>query len=241
MRHLSLIGLLLLAACGPQVRITKESNVVGLPKPAVIYVYDFAVTESEMKADPGGPLQRLRSGALFGGGQTSEQDQQMLAAAHQLADQVAQDLVERITAMGLPAQRIGREQMPSEGAIAVAGQFVDLDQGNRLKRMAVGFHQGQSSVSAAVQLYQATGPRSANQLLDFTATGVSPPLPGAAVTMGAGAAVQVAAATAGAKELRDTLSADADRMSASAARSLQTFFAKQGWTAPPSEIPDNPF
>ena len=133
------------------------------------------------------------------------------------------------------------DQMPAEGAIAVAGQFVDLDQGNRLKRMAVGFHQGQSSVSAAVQLYQATGPRSANQLLDFTATGVSPPLPGAAVTMGAGAAVQVAAATAGAKELRDTLSSDADRMSASAARSLQAFFAKQGWADPPSAIPDNPF
>lgn len=235
-----LLGLFALAACGPQVRITKEANVVGLAKPSVVYVYDFAVEQSEMKADPGGPLQRLRD-RLGGGSDQSAQDQQMIALGHQIADQVAADLVKRITAMGLTAQRMSREQMPPEDAIAVAGQFVDLDQGNRMKRMAVGFHQGQSSVSAAVQLYQVTGARSAAQLLDFTATGVSPPLPGAAVTMGAGAAVQVAAATAGAKEFRDTLSADADRMSASAARSLQTFFAKQGWTQPPSEIPDNPF
>jgi uncharacterized protein DUF4410 len=241
---------LALAACSSSVRITNETDAVGLAKPSAVYVYDFAVDQSEMKADPGGPLQRLRSGGgllgggLLGGGGGSAppaQDQQMLALGHQIADQVAQDLVQRITAMGLPAQRITRDQVPPAGAAAVAGQFVDLDQGNKLKRMAIGFHQGQSSVSAAVQLYHVTGSRSAGQLLDFTATGTSPPLPGAAVTMGAGAAVQVAAATAGAKEFRDTLSADAGRLSAAVARNLQTFFAKQGWTAPPSEIPDNPF
>ncbi len=239
-----------LAACSSSVRITKETDAVGLAKPSTVYVYDFAVDQSEMKVDPGGPLQRLRNGGgLLGGGLLSggnksdqpQQDPQMIATGHQIADQVAQDLVQRITAMGLPAQRITRDQLPPEGAIAVAGQFVDLDEGNRLKRMAIGFHQGQSSVSAAVQLYHVTGSRSAGQLLDFTATGTSPPIPGAAVTMGAGAAVQVAAATAGAKELRDTLSADAGRLSAAVARNLQTFFAKQGWTEPPSEIPDNPF
>jgi hypothetical protein len=244
-----LIGGLALAACSSSVRITQESNAVGLPKPSAVYVYDFAVDQSEMRADPGGPLERLRSGegllggGLLGGGgsQPSTQDPQMLALGHQIADQVAQDLVQRITAMGLPAQRISRDQVPPEGAAAVGGQFVDLDEGNRLKRMAIGFHQGQSSVSAAVQLYRVTGARSAGQLLEFTATGTSPPLPGAAVTMGAGAAVQVAAATAGGKEFRDTLSADAGRLSAAVARNLQTFFAKQSWTEPPSEIPDNPF
>jgi hypothetical protein len=242
-------GALALTACSSSVRITQETNAVGLPTPTAVYVYDFAVDQSEMQADTGGPLQRLRSGegplaGLLGGGRSSApepQDDQMLALAHQIADQVAQDLVQRITAMGLPAQRISRGQIPPEGAAAVAGHFIDLNEGNRLRRMAIGFHQGQSSVSAAVQLYRVTGRRSAGELLDFTATGTSPPLPGAAVTMGAGAAVQVAAATAGAKQLRDSLSADAGRLADAAARNLQTFFAKQNWTAPPSEIPDNPF
>lgn len=248
-------GLLLFAAvaltgCSSSVRITNETDAVGLAKPATVYVYDFAVDQSEVQTDPGGPLQRLRSGGgllggrLLGGGNsqpTPGLDQQTLAMAHQIADQVAQDLVQRITAMGLPAQRLPRGEVPPEGTVVVAGQFIDLDEGNRLKRMAIGFHQGQSSVSAAVKLFHVTGARSAGELLAFTATGTSPPLPGAAVTMGAGAAVQVAAATAGAKELGDTLSADADRLAAATARNLQTFFAKQGWTAPPSDIPDMPF
>jgi hypothetical protein len=248
---LLLLGALALAGCSSSVRITNETDAVGLPKPAAVYVYDFAVDQSEVQRDPGGPLQRLRSGGgllgggLLGGGQpqqqTPEMDQDMLATAHQIAAQVAQDLVQRITAMGLPAQRLARGEVPPEGTVVVAGQFIDLNEGNRLKRMAIGFHQGQSSVSAAVKLFHVTGRRSAGELLAFTATGTSPPLPGAAVTMGAGAAVQVAAAPAGAKEFRDTLSADAGRLAAATARNLQTFFAKQNWTAPPSEIPDNPF
>ena len=230
-----LIALAAASGCTSRVHITQETDAVGLPRPATVYVYDFAVDQSEVQVDPGGPLQRVRD-RLFGGSSQSEQSAQVIAQGHQIADQVAQDLVQRITAMGLPAQRIGRDQLPPEGAAAVGGQFVDLDEGNRVRRMAIGFHQGQSSVSAAVQLYRVTGARSAGRLLDFTATGTSPPLPGAAVTMGAGAAVQVAAATAGAKEFRDTLSADADRLSAAIAQNLQSFFAKQGWTAPPSEF-----
>lgn len=250
-----LLAAVALAGCSASVRITNETDAVGVPKPSAVYVSDFAVDQSEVQKDPGGPLQRLRSGGgllgggllgggLAGGGQSQpapEMDEQMLAMAHQIADQVAQDLVQRIAAMGLPAQRLARGEVPPEGSLVVAGQFLDLNEGNRLKRMAIGFHQGQSSVSAAVKLFRVTGSHSAGELLGFTATGTSPPLPGAAVTMGAGAAVQVAAATAGAKEFRDTLSADAGRLAAAAARNLQTFFAKQGWTAPPSEIPDNPF
>lgn len=230
-----LLAILAVAGCTSRVHITQETDAVGLPTPAAVYVYDFAVDPSEVQVDPGGPLQRIRS-RLFGGPSESEQSEQAIALGHQIADQVAAGLVARISAMGLPAQRIGRDQLPPEGAAAVGGQFVDLDEGNRIRRMAIGFHQGQSSVSAAVQFYRVTSARSAARLLEFTATGTSPPLPGAAVTMGAGAAVQVAAATAGAKELGDTLSSDADRLAAAIARNLQTFFAKQGWTAPPSEL-----
>jgi hypothetical protein len=73
--------------------------------------------------------------------------------------------------------------------------------------------------------------------LNFTAVAESPPLPGAAVTMGAGAAVQVAGTAAGAKALGDTVQRDADRLADAVANDLQKFFAKQGWTAPPSAFP----
>jgi len=115
----------------------------------------------------------------------------------------------------------------------VAGQFADVDEGNRVRRLAIGFHQGQSSVSAHVELYSIAAGERETPLLEFVATTASAPLPGAAVTIGAGAAVQVAGATAGARELGSTVQADADRLVDQIATSLQAFFAKQGWTAPP--------
>ena len=234
----SLVGLSLLlcgAGCTTGYRITQQSDVTGLAKPDVVYVVDFAVDPSEVKVDPGGPLQRIRN-RLAGGGDGG-QDAQQTALAHQVAETVATDLVQQITAMGLPAQRMTRDQTPPDGAIVVAGQFVDLDEGNRVRRMAIGFHQGQSSVSAQVQLYRVTGARAADQLLDFTAIGTSPPTPGAAVTMGAGAAAQAAAAAGGVKELTSSLQADAGRLAEQVAKTLQGFFARQGWTAAPSDLP----
>jgi Domain of unknown function (DUF4410) len=189
-----------------------------------------------VKLDPGGPLARLRD-RLTGGGDPAEEGQQAIELGHQLADSLAATLVQKIAAMGLPAQRISRDQVPPVDAVAVGGQFVDVDQGNRVRRMAIGFHQGQSRVAAQVQLYRVTGSAAASQLLDFTAVAESPPLPGAAVTMGAGAAVQVAGAAAGAKELGDTVQRDADHLADTVANDLQSFFAKQGWTAPPSSLP----
>jgi hypothetical protein len=227
------ILLLALAACGPRPQIHSESDAVGLARPSAVYVYTFAVDPSEVRLDRGGPLARLRDAVSGGGG---DQDAQSVALGHQVANRVADDLVQRITAMGLPAQRIDRAANPPVGAVAVGGQFVDLDEGNRIRRMAIGFHQGQSRVAAQVQLYRVTG-AAAGQLLDFSAAGESKPMPGAAVTMGAGAAVQVAGAAAGAKELNASVDSDADRLAEQIATSLQTFFAKQGWTAPPSSLP----
>jgi len=49
--------LALLAGCAPsRVQSNRETSAVGLPKPSVVYVYDFAVDSSEVQLDPGGPL-----------------------------------------------------------------------------------------------------------------------------------------------------------------------------------------
>jgi hypothetical protein len=226
--------LAVVAGCSTQMKINRETDAVGLAKPPMVYVYDFAVDPSEVKLDPGGPLARFRERLTGEGGGT--QDQKAIDLGHQVADSLSQALVEQITAMGIPAQRMSRSEKPPTGAAAVAGQFVDLDEGNKVKRMAIGFHQGQSSVSAQVQFYTVTSSDSADQLLDFTATAESRPLPGAAVTMGAGAAVQVAAAAGAAKEMGSSVQSDASRLADNIAHSLQTFFAKQGWTAAPSPI-----
>ena len=226
---------MLLAACGPRVEIEQETDAVGLPRPSAVYVYDFAVHPSEVQLDPGGPLARVRK--MVGVDTGEDQDEQAIELGHQVANSLADALVQKITAMGLPAQRISRSATPPVGAAAVAGQFVEVDEGNRVRRMAIGFHQGQSRVAAQVQLYRVTGAAAASELLDFVAVSESAPLPGAAVTMGAGAAAQAGAAAAGAKELGASIESDAGRLADKVANSLQAFFANQEWTAPPSALP----
>lgn len=237
----SVVLLVLLAGCGPsQVRQSMETNAVGLPKPPVVYVYDFAVQPSEVQLDTGGPLARLR-GRLSGGGGDSDQDDEAIQLGHQVANGLADALVQKIAAMGLTAQRAARGQEPPAEGLAVTGQFVDVDEGNRARRMAIGFHQGQSSVSAQVQVHQAGASGRAAELLSFVASAQSPPVPGAVVTMGAGAAVQAAAASSkaagAATGMGATVQDDADRLAAQVADYLQQFFAKQGWAAPPSDLP----
>ncbi len=233
-RRLGAVLLLCVAGgCTTGYQITQQTDAVGLPRPSAVYVYDFAVVPSDVQLDRGGPLQRL-AGALTGS--DADPDAQAVALGRTVADTLAADLVEKIRAMGLPAERIVRPDTPPEGAIAVNGQFVSVDEGNRLRRMAIGFRQGQSSVTAQVQLYRVTGRRAAAQLLDFTAVGTSPPAPGAVVTMGAGAAVQVGAAASGVKELTTSVQSDAGRLAGAIATQLQTFFARQGWTDPPSAL-----
>lgn len=237
-RHLRvlLVTGLLLGGCAPsQVRLARESTPASAARPTTVCVYTFAVDPSEVQLDRGGPLARLRT-ALSGGGDQEQQDAQMRALGKLVADRFADELVKRINAMGLGAQRLARDQSPTPGSLAVDGLFVDVDEGNRVRRMAIGFHQGQSQVGAQVHLFS-VGATGQQTLLEFTATSASPPMPGAAVTMGAGAAAQAAAAASGAKELRDSVQADATRLADTVADNLQQYFAEQSWTAPPSPLP----
>jgi hypothetical protein len=214
------------------VRHERETSAIDLSKPTTVYVYEFAVDASEVQLDRGGPLARVRNSRL----ETGDQDKQAIALGHQIAKRVADGLVTKITTMGLPALHGVRGAPIPAGTAVVGGQFADVDEGNRIRRLAIGFHQGQSSVSAHVELYSIAAGERETPLLEFVATTASAPLPGAAVTMGAGAAVRVAGAAAGARELGSSVQADADRLVEHIANSLQAFFAKQGWTAPPPPI-----
>lgn len=223
-----------LAGCGPtQSRIEMESRAVGLPKPALVYVYDFAVDPSQVHLDPGGPVSRRLKEIS---GESEPQAEQIVALGRKVADRIAADLVSRITAMGLNAERAAPGNELRADAVAVTGQFADIDEGNKLRRLAIGFRQGQSKVGANVQLVRRTDAGATEPLLEFITAAESAPLPGAAVTMGAGAGVRAAAASTGAKSLGDTVQSDADRLAARIANQLQQFFAKQGWTEAPSAV-----
>ena len=110
--------------------------------------------------------------------------------------------------------------------------------GNRLRRRVIGFGAGQSKLDTQVLAPSGSGYPT---LLEFKTHTDSGEMPGAAVTMGAGAAAQgtvtagMAAANvavSGVKTYRTAMGAMASRSADKAAAYLSEFFASQGWISP---------
>jgi uncharacterized protein (DUF2252 family) len=124
-------------------------------------------------------------------------------------------------------------------AVLIEGQFLSIDEGNRTERVVIGLGAGRTSVQALVQVYQ-TRPTGMVRLEEFATTARSGYKPGAAETMGMGAAAGTlavsAAVTAGgaiaSEALGANIEADARRTASDVAEQLQNYFAQQGWIQP---------
>lgn len=215
-----------------------ESATVRLQRPSQIFVYNFAVTRQQVKENQG-----LLQGAVneFKGETTFENEGKI---AEEVQTVAADELVERIQNLGLPAKKVsGTTPMP-KGALGITGQFLDVDEGNRARRLVVGFGSGQSKVDIRIQLYgfgldpSRTEPEIApTKLLEFETHADSGSMPGAAVTAGAGAAagagagavVGVNAAIGGAKSYRSSMGAMTARSVEQAANLMSEYFGRQGW------------
>lgn len=204
----------------------------GLPRPDLIVVHDFAVAPDEV---------RLRYGLVarveedF---ETERRSQQEQAVGQQVATALAESLVAEIRDLGLPAERASTATASGD-VVAVDGQFVSIDQGDRTRRMIIGFGAGRSQVIVNVQVYDEAGER--QQLLDeFQVDADSGRKPGMGPMVGVGVAAAAGVATAvatgagvsvGAEALSDTVVADADRAAKGIAKQLAVFFTQEGWIA----------
>ena len=214
------------ACCQTGIRKAALTTETNLPRPSRILVYDFAVSEQEVKEYQGimrqqptikDPVERER------------------LLAQEVKDALAEEMIDALKPLGFVVERVARGTRGTGNDLVVDGQFVTVDEGNPLHRLVVGFGTGASAVQTQVQVYQAP---EARKLLDFTTDSDSGKMPGAAPTMGAGAVaaggvsagmVVANAAVSGVKVYKS----DVARMAASsgdqAARYLSEFFAKQGW------------
>jgi hypothetical protein len=98
----------------------------------------------------------------------------------------------------------------------------------------IGLGAGASKVEANVQCFL---PQPAKNVIvtEFRATSQSSRKPGAAETMGAGAAPQVSTAVAGATELKQGAEGDTDRMAKAIAKEITKTMIAQGWLPPTSQ------
>ncbi len=229
------IALFVGACARTVVRPETEMQSFGLPRPQQIVVCDFAVTEAEA-AENQKPVKKM--GNEKSSTSESERDRE---TGRQVARALSKELVRGLRDLGFNVERKPRGTPIERHQLLIDGEFIDVDEGSRLERLVIGFGAGASKVDTEVHVYYG---RDRRDLLNFRTHADSGRMPGAAATMGAGAAVGAgitagtvaAEAAAGAvKEYQSEVERMASHSADQAAAYLSEFFAKQGWI-PPDQV-----
>jgi hypothetical protein len=235
------LSLLLLGGCA-STRVDQRqvsTSPEPLPKPERILVYDFAVSPDDVRLNQG-PLARVQHLVR----DTAPTDEE-LRVGREVAAALSEALVQRLGALGLPAERASGLQPTPDGTLRIEGQFLSIDEGNRARRMIIGFGLGNTEVKTLVQVSLGrAGESSVVQAFETTAEGSK--MPGMAAMMGVGAAARGAAGLAtaagvsggahAADEWRASVEAEARRTAEALVTRLAQFFAAQGWV-PPEAVP----
>ncbi|HEX9663066.1 MAG TPA: DUF4410 domain-containing protein [Candidatus Binatia bacterium] len=147
-------------------------------------------------------------------------------------------LTDGLEKLGFTIARVARGTTVAEDDILIDGRCLTIDQGNPLRRLVIGFGSGASRFETFVGVYG--GPEQ-RKLLEFTTLADSGSLPGAALTLPVGAAVQggvsagllaSSAVSSGFAVYRTDVSQMAASSADEAVRYLSEFFANQGWISP---------
>ncbi len=226
-------GTLLALACASTKLQTTEQDISGpQPRPDRILVFDFAYAPSQVRLDRGISAEIME--AAKGEPRTAQE----LAAGRKVAEAVAENLVAEIQKMGLPAQRASGQPSPKGHTVSIEGQFLSIDEGNRTERILIGLGEGRTTVDTAVQVYRDSlyGELVLEKLEVAAKSGRKP---GAAETMGIGAAMGhliVSAAATGAsaaagESFGTSVDADGKRTAKAVAKELRALFVQEGWLA----------
>lgn len=121
-----------------------------------------------------GPIGKLRSS-----GNSQENPQ---AKAREMVDLMSDSLVKDLKDLGYPSRRLaGGESLPHEG-ILVRGLFANVDEGNRLRRAAIGFGAGHTDLQVIVSVGR-LGKDALEPLYETSAGTQRGKMPGAIITM----------------------------------------------------------
>lgn len=216
-----------LACASTRVEQTRRAS-ASLPEPDRILVRNFAVTLGEVSLDSGlGPtIARDAQGEVAG-------DEQV-KLGRSASNALAEELVAKLRAAGLPAERSSGRVSLTPTTLVIAGKFLTLDEGNQTMRTLVGFGAGASHVTTRVQAWM-----DGQLVAEAETAAASGKKPGAAVTLGAGAvagtaatAAVIAAGTTAASELLLTsVEADAKRTAGEIADRIIRAYRERGWLA----------
>jgi hypothetical protein len=144
---LCLISLLLIAGCASTKDTSRERLATGdVARPDRIWVDNFVTTPADVPADSTFARQFSEPSAP----QTDEE----IASGRKLGNEIALNLVNRMTAQGLPVALGSTLRRPQINDILIRGYLLSIDKGSAVKRFVFGY--GAGEVKAAVETFQMT-------------------------------------------------------------------------------------
>ncbi len=211
--RLLVVSLLLSLVVGCASATTQQTAGVWgktLPRPPVLLIYDFAVAPDD--APPSEEIERGRA----------------------IAKAYSEEVVIKLEAVGIPAQRATDSTTVPLHAVVVKGQFVTIQEGSRTRRMLIGFGAGSTMLRVEVQVYQMMESglqrikEVEGQARGSRMPGVAGPGAVAGAT-GAVAGVAVAGAMSTVREVRGGIKADVHRLAERFSYKMDVFYYRQGW------------
>jgi len=212
---------------------TQNAPAATSTRPDQIVIYPFAVSANDVTLNQSIVQRAYRNVS----GEDQSASQQKIAT--DTASNLCMSVAAKLTAKGYKAVCLQRgTPVADNNALIVDGEFTDISEGNRLRRLVVGFGSGASTLDTAVHVYQRTDSGS-QQLIDFNTHADSGKMPGAVVMGPAGAAaggsaavvVGTNAAMGGAKSYTSATDYLADKTATQITDTINQYYAQHGWTS----------
>lgn len=227
----SLVALAVLAGCAKVVVSDREILVdQKVPRPAHIFVYDFAATPEDVPA-----RSALAGQAMESPQQTPEQ----IALGRQIGAELAEELAAEITAMGLPGVHATSGSRLEVNDLAIHGTLLRVEAGSAKERVLIGLGKGAAELKVAVEGYQMTA-HGLREVGSGKADTDASKTPGAAVPLvilvatknPLGLIVSTGVKAYDEKTGKSTIEGKAKDVAKAIAAQLRPRFEKQGWVPP---------
>jgi hypothetical protein len=231
-RRIYLLCTLVLAGCS-SAAVTQQAQrgPADNDRPTQIVVYPFAANPAEVTLNQSIIQKAYRAATA------DNENADQLRIAHDTAQAICEQVVSDLTANGYNAVCAQRGTFVAGGNILIVdGVLTNISEGNRLRRLVIGFGTGSSTLDSNVAMYQRVG-GNLNQVLTFSTHADSGKMPGAAVmapvgvAAGGGAAAIAAtnAAVGGAKTYSSSTSSLAKKTSDQIVKTVTDYAAGAGW------------
>jgi hypothetical protein len=195
-----------------------------LPKPDQVWIKDFTVS-GDVVMDNSHAAHLLHH---------SDDDANPQAVVEKVQASFAKTLISELQKLDVESERMpGTDVSLSGSTLVVEGEFFGIDEGDKAKRILIGFGRGASDIKTHVTISLVRGDERA-VVLECNLNSASGKKPGAVATVGGGS-LAVGAATGTLTDKKATVEADASRMAKAVAKQVKTVMIAQKWIPDPTK------